>query len=705
MSLYAPTNVSPSMTGQIGNGTVDATQPLTVTWQVNGNSALTAFEIAIYQNDTASTQVYTTGQLSDGCPFYGVNYAGEVEFFSYTIPAADLASAGIVNGGKYKLVITQWWGENESVTQPSASAFNTKALPTLTLGNIPSPMDTRTYTFTAAYQQAQGDTLNWVRWQIATAGDTDNPLYDTQEIYGTAQLQVTYDGFFTGTEYAVRCTVQTESGIEADTGWVFFTVEYATSSLSGYVTAGKVCTGATAVQVTWPNVLFINGEASGNYRLSNGQISLSRGAFVEWNEVNNAPMEIMAPWSVIWKGALVEEDAVLFTLESADTEYMYEMTYSVLDRALYFFKVPTTGNGRVVYGAVEGVAYNAQLVIVLTPTALYVRATALTGGLYPSETLYPSVTLFPRADSIVTTTRNTVSEQTAAEWYEGFNISSVSVGGASVVEFMQIVEGTLSQQVIDEAYTLGTYSPEFDETTEFLALFEGNLEAGNLSTGGVALTGFAVYRRKGQSGILRHIVDLPLSKKSFYDFGVQSQQGPYIYYIFPTGEETYITEPLVSNSTSPVFWDYAVLECEKEADGSYSVLSEYRFGKNLVSGTVTNNNKPQILQNFTRYPTLQKSPANYKSGTLQSFIGVIDYAGYNEYSDTLEMRDAIYNLSVSKNTLFLKTRKGDLMEIGIAGAVSMTTLDNTREQAQQMSLPWVEIQSAEGVAIVSLETV
>ena len=188
--LFMPTNITPDSSWGVGNGTVDATSPLTVSWQVNGNSAMTAYQIVIYKNDAASTQLYSTGKITEGnLPFYGTNYAGETEFFSHTIPAENLSASGIVNGGEYKLIITQWWSGSQSVTQASASAFITRATPTLSVNAITSPIATRSYTFTGSYAQAQGDAMNWVRWQIAYNNDTTHPFYDTGEIYGTAEIK------------------------------------------------------------------------------------------------------------------------------------------------------------------------------------------------------------------------------------------------------------------------------------------------------------------------------------------------------------------------------------------------------------------------------------------------------------------------------------------------------------------------------------
>ena len=128
--------------------------------------------------------------------------------------------------------------------------------------------------------------------------------------------------------------------------------------------------------------------------------------------------------------------------------------------------------------------------------------------------------------------------------------------------------------------------------------------------------------------------------------------------------------------------------------------AEFTFGKNLVSGAVSNNNTPQILENFTRYPTVQLSPVNYRSGSLQSLIGVIDYKNGNRYSDTISLRDAIYDLSTTQNHLFLKNRKGDVLRIRISEATGMETMDSSRAQAQTVTLPWAEVGSAAGAAIL-----
>lgn len=256
--LNQPSNITPDEIN--GTGTVDITQNLTVSWKVSGSSAMTAYEIVIYQNNAASTQVYTTGKVTLSTPFWGVNYAGVVQYFSVTIPSSTLTSAGMSNGNEYKMLITQWWSSTMSVTQMTASIFITRATPTLTLSAIDDPLADNEATFTATYSQAQGDSIRWVRWQIAYADDDGkaNPFVDTGNIYGTGELQVSYDGFLSGTEYSVKCTVETANGVVVTTDWNDFDVEYSLPAATGDATACQV-QGDVGVWVSWEQVLDADG--------------------------------------------------------------------------------------------------------------------------------------------------------------------------------------------------------------------------------------------------------------------------------------------------------------------------------------------------------------------------------------------------------------------------------------------------------------
>lgn len=148
-----------------------------------------------------------------------------------------------------------------------------------------------------------------------------------------------------------------------------------------------------------------------------------------------------------------------------------------------------------------------------------------------------------------------------------------------------------------------------------------------------------------------------------------------------------------SASITPCWWRWTVIEADGSDEDGYTVTAEYQFSANVTGGAVGNNNAPSVLQNFTRYPLVQRSPWNYKSGTLTGLIGRASAGEYR--NDTVSLRDAIYALSTSGNTLFLKNRKGDLWKIAISGEITMETGDNSILQPQTAAIPWVEIGSAE----------
>ena len=250
--LFQPTNIIPDERTGIGFGTVDVSAGWDISWQVNGDyPVMKGYSIQFYQNNAASTPVYrepTSGYLTTGCPFYGRNAQGEIEFFTHTMTSGH----GITNGNEYKYVITQYYTENgvdQSVVQSSASVFRTRSAPSFSLATL--TVGSAQFTFNINYSQAQGDTLDWIRWQIQTTSGSDTELiYDSGKIFGTPVYMLTYTGLFRGVDYAIRVTGQTSSGVEVDTEWQPFRPAYKNRTFSGTLTA--TCqTQLNAVKLDW----------------------------------------------------------------------------------------------------------------------------------------------------------------------------------------------------------------------------------------------------------------------------------------------------------------------------------------------------------------------------------------------------------------------------------------------------------------------
>lgn len=695
--LFQPTYIQPSEQWGIGNGTIDATQDLVVKWQVNGNSAMTAYRITIYDNDVNSTQKYTTGKITNNCPFYPIKYDGSIELFSHTITSAQLSTSGITNGNNYKIVITQWWSANDYVTQSSASIFNTRNMPTLTINTIPSPVTQRAYSFTANYSQTQGDALNWARWQIVDAND--NIILDTQNIYGTSQLQCDYDGFFTGQTYKIKCTIQTESGIEVSTGWVTFTVSYQTAELASGLqadcTADKSC-----VSLDWGAATYIPATevGSGEIKSDHGRYySMSSGDGIYWDSVNGVGMSFGTPWSIAMQGKVNNIDG-----GDICTVYMgaTPLTFS-FDASTYTLSLS--------YGATELTSWQmdiTEFIALITPNTIYLKANRRSFGLAPSQTIFISDTLYPFD------WHSELFYEDRAINYTQSAITKVEFGGgAKEISYVWVFEGNADEDIAVQNNVLGadlmeyTFKPQYTATTYMVADFSETkgTQAGTIVTTFV-LDGFDLYRQDKDSITLKKIAHLNVNAQSVKDYSVASQQGAYKYYLFPLSASGTSAAPIISNEVSPIFWSWTLLECIKNNNGEYVVQKEFMFKNNINTNAVSNNNKPNIIKNFTPYPTVQLSPHNYKSGTLASLIGGVKYdsnADTCRYEDSIELRNEIYNLSTKQSTLFLKNRKGDLLEIKISDAIEMATNDNTREQMQTMTLPWIEVADASDKTIIA----
>ena len=302
MALYQPSNITPSTFAGIGGGVVDATDNISISWQVNGNSAMTSFSIQILTNDATPTTVTTLTPASAITPFNGTDAKGNPVFYVYE-PGVTWASKGLSNGNEYRIVITQYWSEGgttKSVTQNSPSVFITRAKPTLSISPSSSTLTSVSQTFTGAYAQAQNDSLAWVRWILSdhTSGEV---LEDTGVIY-TSVMSFAYDGLFNGESYDLKLTVETENGVQAEATGTY-SVAYTSPTSLGEIDVQ--CQPDNSAKVQWAKPLDIPGtlSGSGNATYDEHGITFTGSKQATWDTVNGESMNIPAPWQFFWKGS------------------------------------------------------------------------------------------------------------------------------------------------------------------------------------------------------------------------------------------------------------------------------------------------------------------------------------------------------------------------------------------------------------------
>ena len=380
--LNQPINVIPSVLSGVGEGVVDATLPLTVSWQVSGDTPMLAYEIVIQKNDTDSTEMLDTGKVTLANPFYGNDRSGNVQTFSATeITAAQLSTSGIINGYEngYKIIITQWWGStnDESIAQTSPSYFITRETPSLSI-SIPSPYTTsnpynmKDITINASFSQADGDTVKTIRWYLyeGQTADQSNLLLDTGDME-TQVLQLYYDGLFPSTYYYVEASVQTSSGVTVNTSATIY-VNYSIGQQTGEVDVCKPI-GKDYVEVSWNARSSIEGILYGDIEYESGRIHIIETSRIEYN-----PLSISTPWSIVWRGSanVYFNQCDPFVLSDGDKE-----SELYIDTDVVRFAV----DGNIIFSEEITVHRSDVFTVIITPTHYTIRQDTFTGGTIPSD--------------------------------------------------------------------------------------------------------------------------------------------------------------------------------------------------------------------------------------------------------------------------------------------------------------------------------
>ena len=723
MSLFQPTNIYPNILNGDAEGTVDANDDLTITWQINGTSQMTGYSLQITKRGDNAVVYSTDGYTTSGCPVYGRDNLGNVLPFSVTIPVSELSN--YANGSNYEINLIMTWGEiEEGGEEPDEEAYVIVPSVVFQARTTPHFSTTTGYVTTINSREWHFDFLNfstvnirYFRWVLSlNAGTTAEPvagqtIYDTGKIYQSGDLSLDYEGFINGQNYVVQCTCCDRYGREVTSDLYPFSCVYDQVNLEFPITVSALTTGS-AIHVEWEGANYMYGEAHGNYSIDNDLLTLpTTDDYIIWNN-----LDFTNDWVIAYRGTLIHSNAVLWSASIGTGALSLE--YTVADRTLHLMQDGAEVTLQISLSTLIPVDYGAKISCIIaygsSYSTIWIRLDEPYGGLYPSETLQPDTTIYP-SDSSGTRTRFFTTRSTNINTG---TITSLSVHGAQICDFLQEFDTTATYNgvsmlayVLPRLYHGTSYVPVYGNGTNFSASFQNGLNAGSLYYGDSQFAGWAIYRQQAGTGITREIAELPIEAYSFNDYTARTDGTQYIYDIAPifVADNNY-TNGVAMTSGDPfgiLNSNYTILETVFNSDMKcYQLLAEYHFGKNVKTGDVSNNNSPNILENFTRYPTVQLSGQNYMSGSVTSLLGTIkvDENGQVTYSDTRTMRDAIFELSTTSNTLFLKTRKGDLFEIRIANPISISVMEESPTYAQTASINWVQVDDSVDDYVLSYES-
>lgn len=760
MSLFQATNIIPSTFAPVGNGCVSVNDNVRIQWQVNGTSPMNGYQIDILENDVDSTLVHSTDCIYNYLSllnFYGTDGKGNIVPFVYEPTGVKWSDWGLVDGKTYKIRLIQIGGNTSAhrfeaanstaltqgdvymfydtingkaynftspvtlasgalelylfpgnlliinyadnllsptpsplkwtyctegylaqgtyipgsvnavnppacIFQNYSSVFVTRTAPALTIASVPTTITDISKTFTATYTQAQSDALNWVRWILSDA-DTGAVYDDTGEIT-TGVLSYTYDGFVNGTSYVIKCMIETENGLQT----------YATASFDvSYENDGDtpipltVCIDPKdgSANIQWISFMDIPGTYSGAYPLPvyvNSLISLDAGNYVLWDSVNSSAMGFSAPYQIAWHGII-----------SA---------------------FANSGSNPII-------AINGTNFVGATKSSVDFGGTGGEGVSYPMPRDAVEMTIVLRADGASAYFYDSNGTRIASEDInEHYNIglpsviSSVKILNNQMCDWICVTSNTDASFAYDNVIT----KPQWSANILLYADFNNTLQGGfSLADG----TSCYIYREDMTTGTMRRVGSMNASSIALKDCGIKSKE-QYRYHMYYRDSDDTWQGLAVSNTICRQFTSFYLYEAAEDADKEnvYNVINVWRFGNNYNGGSVSNGNAPQFLTNFTKYPLRQASPSAAKSGTLSALLS--NFNENNEYEDTAAQMEALYNLSLSENHVFLKDTKGNLYEVHTSAPITQTINTLTKAQEVTISVPWQEIADASNAVLTGI---
>lgn len=315
MPLFQPSNITPSSFAGIGGGTVAAADNISVSWQLNGNVPMTGFKIDIYQG---TSRKGGTGGIIIPYPnkIYPTDKSGNPTYYVYQPDGKTWGDWGVVDGGNYTIQITQYWTSSVTndnfIEQVSQSAFVSRSKPTLSIttasgATIENIIDSVTMTVTAAYVQAQGDCIDWVRWRFYQIQNGNEMLLDDTGAVNTAVLNYSADNMRSGGAYKLVCIVQTENGVQVSNS-ATFNVSYELPKIEGGFSFD--CSDRSSNLLTWSEIYETTGNdipgvsSDNSYIYSDNRLELPNNSLVTWETKNDEPLNIPTDWSLFWKGSV-----------------------------------------------------------------------------------------------------------------------------------------------------------------------------------------------------------------------------------------------------------------------------------------------------------------------------------------------------------------------------------------------------------------
>lgn len=208
----------------------------------------------------------------------------------HNIPANTLT-----NGKKYAVTITIYDVENKMCSTTQPLFFLCLSVPSFRFSNISENQTIRNSNCTVnlTYSQSEGEELQ--SYSFLLYGKNKNLLVSSDTIFDTNNMSYTFDGFDDDSQYYVRATGKTINGMNIDTGYILFNVDYILPvNWSLLDLTNQPDKGAIQIR---SNIITINGYSTNviPHFIDNEYLDLTRGDKVIFDENFN----MGSNWTII----------------------------------------------------------------------------------------------------------------------------------------------------------------------------------------------------------------------------------------------------------------------------------------------------------------------------------------------------------------------------------------------------------------------
>mgnify|MGYP000849819688 CR=1 FL=1 len=251
----------------------------------------------------------------------------------------------------------------------------------------------------------------------------------------------------------------------------------------------------------------------------------------------------------------------------------------------------------------------------------------------------------------------------------------------------KVYQVEMQNVISDELYI--SQSGEIQNTSKFdwkidtflKATFQNNLEAGNVSLGGLQIDRWKVRRRKIEDINFKDLALVPMgSDENFYYLDTSAQTNViYEYEVIPMSGDI---EGVAHVVQIKIDFEYWWLSGEEES---------YPFFANLQVSDITTNRERHEYLGFNKYPVVSYGNAKYQSGTITALL--VDSFVETNFNYRKKVEDFINNGKFK----YLRSPYGDVWRVDTHTCrrtpIINAIMDNI-DDLSTISFDWVEVDDA-----------